>query len=249
MTHHRPLEKQKVLVTGGSRGIGAAIVKLLASHGAQVAFTYSSQEEQAKSVLSALPGEGHMMLKMDISKQESVDEGLALVLGKFGELTGLVNNAGITKDQLLLRMKTEDFDSVINTNLRGTFFLTKAVIKGMLKSRKGSIVNISSVVSMMGNPGQSNYAASKSGVEGFSRSVALEVASRGLRVNCVAPGFIQTEMTDVLTPEQRENVLKNVPMARMGEAFEIAEAVSFLLGDGSKYITGHTLCVNGGLHL
>lgn len=243
------LSGQKVFVTGGSRGIGAAIVKLLAQRGAQVAFSFSSQEESAKKILAELPGSGHFCLQMNVSDEASVEAGVSQVLEKFGQIDGLVNNAGITKDGLLLRMKSSDFDAVINTNLRGTFLLTKAFLKSMLKARKGSIVNITSVIGQTGNAGQANYAASKAGTEGFSRSTALEVASRGIRVNCIAPGFIGTEMTESLSEEQRKMILAKIPMERIAEPLEIACAVSFLLSEDSKYITGHTLSVNGGLFM
>lgn len=243
------LTGQKVFVTGGSRGIGAAIVKLLAQRGAQVAFSFSSQEEAAKKVLAELPGSGHFCLQMNVSDEASVEAGVAQILEKFGNIEGLVNNAGITKDGLLLRMKASDFDSVMNTNLRGTFLLTKAFLKSMLKARRGSIVNITSVIGQTGNAGQANYAASKAGTEGFSRSTALEVASRGIRVNCIAPGFIGTEMTESLTEEQRKMILTKIPMERIAGPEEVAAAVSFLLSDDSKYITGHTLSVNGGLFM
>lgn len=243
------LAGKKVFVTGGSRGIGAAIVRLLASRGAQVAFTYSSNEASAQKVLSELPGSGHFCLSMNVADTASVEAGVDQVVAKFGEVDGVVNNAGITKDGLLLRMKAEDFDSVINTNLRGTFLVTKSFLKSMLKARKGSIVNITSVIGQTGNAGQANYAASKGGTEAFSRSTALEVASRGLRVNCIAPGFIGTEMTEVLTEDQKKAILEKVPLGRIAEAQEVAAAVAFLLSDDSKYITGHTLSVNGGLFM
>lgn len=243
------LAGKKVFVTGGSRGIGAAIVRLLAERGAQVAFTYSSNEASAQKVLSELPGSGHFCLSMNVADAASVEAGVEQVVQKFGEVDGVVNNAGITKDGLLLRMKPEDFDSVINTNLRGTFLVTKTFLKSMLKARKGSIVNITSVIGQTGNAGQANYAASKAGTEGFSRSTAQEVASRGIRVNCIAPGFIGTEMTEVLTDDQKKTILEKVPLGRIAEAQEVAAAVSFLLSDDSKYITGHTLSVNGGLFM
>lgn len=240
---------KKILVTGGSRGIGAAIVRVLAAKGARVAFTFSSNEDAARHVLENLPGSGHYMHQMDVSKVESVELGFDAILAHFGDLDGVVNNAGITKDQLLLRLKPEDFDAVINTNLRGTYLVTKAAIKPMLKARKGSIVNITSIIGQTGNAGQSNYAASKAGTEGFSKSVAAEVASRGLRVNCVAPGFIKTEMTDVLTEDQKKAILSQIPMERIADPEEVAQAVAFLLSDESRYITGHTLSVNGGMFM
>lgn len=243
------LSAKKIFVSGGSRGIGAAIVKTLALQGAQVAFTYSSNEAAAQEVLKNLTGSGHMMVQMDLLQETSITSAIEKVLAHFSEIDGVVNNAGITKDQLLLRMKTEDFDSVIQTNLRGTFLVTKGFLKGFLKSRKGSIVNITSVIGQTGNPGQANYAASKAGTEGFSKSTALEVASRGIRVNCVAPGFIKTEMTAVLTEEQKKAILSKIPLDRIAEAEEVAAAVAFLLSDDSRYITGQTLNVNGGMYL
>lgn len=243
------LAGKKILVTGGSRGIGAGIVKFLANQGASIAFTYSSKEELAQALLKSLPGEGHMTLRMNISEEASVSEGLDQVIKAFSEIDGLVNNAGITKDQLLLRMKPEDFDSVIQTNLRGSFLVTKACLKGMLKARKGSIVNITSVIGLTGNAGQANYAASKAGLEAFGRSVALEVASRGIRVNSVAPGFIATEMTDVLTEAQKNDIISKIPLQAIGSSDDVAHAVAFLLSDNSRYITGHTLNVNGGMYM
>ena len=248
-SHSSPLAAKKIFVSGGSRGIGASIVKTLAAQGARVAFTYSSNEAAAKAVLESLSGEGHLMVQMDLTHETSISSAIEKVLAHFGEIDGVVNNAGITKDQLLLRMKTEDFDNVLQTNLRGTFLVTKGFLKGLLKSRKGSIVNITSVIGQTGNPGQANYAASKAGTEGFSKSTALEVASRGIRVNCVAPGFINTEMTGVLTEEQKKAILSKIPLERIAEAEEVAQAVSFLLSDNSRYITGQTLNVNGGMYL
>jgi 3-oxoacyl-[acyl-carrier protein] reductase len=243
------LKNKKIFVTGGSRGIGAGIVKILAQKGAQVAFTYSSREDAAQEVLKSLPGEGHFFLPMDIKDETSIQKAVETVLEKFSEVDGVVNNAGITKDTLLLRMKADDFDQVINTNLRGTFLVTKAFLKSMLKARRGSIVNITSVIGQTGNPGQANYAASKAGTEAFARSTAAEVASRGIRVNCVAPGFIATEMTHILSEDVKNQILHKIPLGRIAEPDEVAYAVAFLLGDESKYITGQTLNVNGGLYM
>ncbi len=244
-----PLGGKKILVTGGSRGIGAAIVKTLAERGAQVAFTYSSRAESAQKLLSELPGSGHFCLQMNMGDESSVEAAVNQTLEKFGEIDGVVNNAGVTKDTLLLRMKPEDFDSVVQTNLRGTFLVTKGFLKSMIKARKGSVVNITSVIGQTGNAGQANYAASKAGIEAFSRSVAQEVASRGVRINCIAPGFIATEMTDVLSDDQKKAILSKIPMDRIAEPSEIATVVSFLISDDSKYITGHTLSVNGGMFM
>ena len=243
------LAGQRIIVTGGSRGIGAGIVHYLAQSGAEIAFTYSSREESAREVLEKLPGTGHFYVQMNIADEASVQAGLEQIFKKWPEIHGLVNNAGITKDQLILRMKTEDFDSVINTNLKGTFLLSRALSKMMLKARKGSIVNITSVIGQTGNAGQSNYAASKAGTIGFSKSLAQELGSRGVRVNCIAPGFIATEMTEVLTDEQKSKILEKIPLQKMGETQDIASAVRFLLSDESKYITGHTLSVNGGMFM
>lgn len=242
------LQGKRIVVTGGSRGIGAAIVRCLAEEGAQVAFTYSSREDAAQDVMSQLPGEGHFYVKMDISSEESVSQGIEQILAKFPEIHGVVNNAGITKDTLLLRMKAEDFSAVVDTNLKGTFYVTKALSRTLMKN-KGSIVNITSVIGQTGNAGQANYAASKAGTVGFTKSVALELASRGVRANCVAPGFIATEMTHVLNPEQKSKILEKIPLASIGEADDVAQAVRFLLSDESKYITGHTLSVNGGMFM
>lgn len=243
------LKGKKFFITGGSRGIGASIVKYLAGAGAQVAFTYSSRAEVAEALVKELPGSGHFCLQMNNSDEQSVERTCASVIEKWPDIDGIVNNAGVTKDGLLLRMKTEDFDTVINTNLRGTFLVTKNFLKPLIKSRKGSIVNITSVIGQTGNAGQANYAASKAGIEAFSKSTAQEVASRNVRVNCIAPGFINTDMTEALSADQKTAILQKVPMGRMAEPFEIASVVGFLLSDESKYITGHTLSVNGGLFM
>lgn len=242
------LQGKRIVVTGGSRGIGAAIVKCLANEGAQVAFTYSSREDAAAEVAKGLAGEGHFYVKMDISSEDSVNAGVEQILAKFPEVHGVVNNAGITKDTLLLRMKGDDFGAVVDTNLKGTFFVTKALSRTLMKN-KGSIVNITSVIGQTGNPGQANYAASKAGTVGFTKSVAQELASRGVRANCVAPGFIATEMTHVLNDDQKKKILEKIPLASIGEATDVAQAVRFLLSDESKYITGHTLSVNGGMFM
>lgn len=243
------LQGKCILVTGGSRGIGAGIARYLAASGARVAITYSSSPGHAEKVLADLSGSQHFMTKMDVADVDSVTQGFDSVYSEFGKIDGLVNNAGITRDQLLMRMKDADFDIVLNTNLRGAFLCTKAVMRPMLKARQGSIVNISSVVGQMGNSGQSNYAASKAGLEGFSRSVAQEVASRSIRVNAVAPGFIGTDMTDALDDKQKAAIHGRIPMQRLGTVDEVAAAVAFLLSDMSQYITGQVLQVNGGLYM
>lgn len=243
------LKDLKILVTGGSRGIGAGIARYLAGSGAKVAITYASRSEAAEAVIKDLPGEGHFHLKMDVSDEDSISTGINQVLETFGGLDGLVNNAGITSDQLLLRMKTEDFDKVVQTNLRGAFLCSKAVLKPMMKARKGSIVNLSSVIAQMGNPGQANYAASKGGLEAMTRSMAMELSSRNIRLNCVAPGFIATEMTDSMEEKQQEAILQRIPLGRMGTTDDVAAGVAFLLSDESAYITGQVIQINGGLYM
>lgn len=243
------LQEKKILVTGGSRGIGAEIVKSLAEAGAKVAFTYSSNQASAQKILENLPGEGHRILSMNVADENSVTTALEILIADWKEFDGLVNNAGITKDGLLMRMKSDDFDSVINTNLKGTFYVTKAITKLMMKNRKGSVVQITSVIGQTGNAGQANYAASKAAVTAFSKSVALELGSRGVRINCVAPGFIETDMTEILSDDVKQKILDKIPLQRMGASKDVAEAVKFLLSDQSSYITGHTLSVNGGLFM
>lgn len=240
---------KKVLITGASRGIGAGIAHLLAEEGAQVAITYVSRPEVAEKVLAGLPGQGHIMVEMNVSDSNSVVSGFEQTLARFERLDGLVNNAGITKDQLILRMKDEDFNSVIETNLRGAFLCARQAIKVMLKARAGSIVNMSSVVAQMGNPGQANYAASKAGLEGLTRALALEVSSRQIRVNAVAPGYIVTEMTAALDAKQQEAIQSRIPLGKLGQVRDIAAATLFLLSDESTYITGQVLGVNGGLYM
>lgn len=243
------LKGKNIFITGGSRGIGAAIVKKCAELGARVAFTYSSAEAQAQAILSSLPGAGHFVLKMNVTSKDEVDATAAKVIEAFGEVHGIVNNAGITKDQLLLRMKDEDFDAVLKANLYGTFYVSKAFAKNLLKTRNSSVVNISSVIGSSGNAGQSNYAASKAGLEGFTRSLALELASRNIRINAVAPGYIKSDMTEALGEDQLKYFSEKIPLGRAGEPSEVAQTVAFLLSDASSYITGQTLHVNGGLYL
>ena len=243
------LKNKNIVVTGSSRGIGAGIAQILAGQGARLAVTYSSNPDSAKKVVEGLSGSGHLLVNLNVTDAASVEKGFAEILAKFETIDGLVNNAGITRDQLLMRMKDEDFDAVIATNLRGAYLCTKAVMRPMLKARRGSIVNISSVIGQMGNAGQSNYAASKGGLEGFTRSIAQEVASRSIRVNAVAPGFIVTDMTDALDEKQKEAIQSKIPMQRLGSAEDVAQAVSFLLSDMSLYITGQVLQVNGGLYM
>jgi len=243
------LKNKKFFVTGGSRGIGAGIVKTLADLGAHVAFSYSTNEAKAQELLKSLAGSDHHCLQLDVADSVAVDAAVAQVLKLWPEIDGVVNNAGITKDQLLLRMKTADFNQVIQTNLTGVFSVTKAFSKSMLKAHKGCFVNISSVIASTGNAGQTNYAASKGGLESFTRSVALELASRGIRANCVAPGYIKSDMTDTLTEDQLKNFNEKIPLQRAGCNQDVAMAVAFLLSDAASYITGQTLHVNGGMYL
>jgi 3-oxoacyl-[acyl-carrier protein] reductase len=240
---------QTVLVTGSSRGIGAGIAKALAAEGAKVAVTYSSNSGQAEAVLASLAGSGHLLMQLNVADEASVAAAFEMIIAKWGKLDGLVNNAGITRDTLLLRMKAEDFQAVIDTNLKGTFLCTKLAVKMMMKARSGSIVNITSVIGEMGNPGQANYAASKAGTEAFAKSVAKEVGSRGIRVNCVAPGFIVTDMTTAMTDTAKTAILANVPLEKLGDVDDVAHATAFLLSQDAKYITGQTLSVNGGMYM
>ncbi len=243
------LEGKVALVTGASRGIGRAIAVELARAGAEVAVNFAASEDAAREVASEIEALGRKayLVKFDVAEPEGVAQGVKEVEETFGRIDILVNNAGITRDGLLVRMKEEDWERVLSVNLKGAFLVTKAVIPGMMKRRWGRIINVSSVVAFSGNPGQSNYAASKAGLVGFSRSLALEVARRGITVNVVAPGFIETDMTAALPEKAREALLSRVPMGRAGTPEEVAHAVVFLASDKASYITGTVLHVNGGL--
>ncbi|MEM7647292.1 MAG: 3-oxoacyl-[acyl-carrier-protein] reductase [Pseudomonadota bacterium] len=245
----KSLQGKSVLVTGSSRGIGASVAHHLASCEMRVAVTYGRSKEKAEELFSQLPGEGHMLVPFDVSNETSITEGFEMVTKEFGGLYGLVNNAGITRDQLILRMKESEFDDVMNVNLKGTFFCTKLAAKVMMKAKTGSIVNITSVIGQTGGAGQANYAASKAGTEAFAKSIAQEVGSRNIRVNCVAPGFIATDMTEGLPEERKKAILSVVPMKSIGEPLDVAHSVAFLLSEESKYITGHTINVNGGMFM
>lgn len=237
------------LVTGASRGIGAAIAEKLAKAGATVVGTATSDSGAAaitERFSGNLKGEG---LKLDVTSAENVEEVVKAVMEKYGNIDILVNNAGITKDTLMMRMKDEQWNDVINTNLNSVFRMTKAATKGMMKSRWGRVISISSVVGSMGNVGQANYAAAKAGMEGFTRALAREVGSRGITVNAVAPGFIATDMTDVLPEDLKKKLLETVPVGRLGTPEEIADAVLFLASPSAAYVTGHTLHVNGGMYM
>lgn len=245
------LTDKVALVTGGSRGIGTAIAKGFAEQGAKVAFTYLSSEERAKNVEAELQAMG-VQAKAYRSNAASYEESEALVkqvLEDFGGLHILVNNAGITRDNLMLRMTEEQWDQVIHTNLKSLFNLTKHAMRPLLKSRNGSIINISSVVGDFGNAGQANYAASKAGVFGFTKSIAKEVGSRNIRCNAIAPGFIKTDMTEELDEKTRDAYLSNVPLKRFGDPEEVAAACVFLASDMGAYITGQTISVCGGLNM
>ena len=239
------LEGEVALVTGASRGIGAAIAQALADAGATVVGTATSQGG-ADGISESLGDKGRGIV-LNVADEASVQAALKEIQGKEGSPTILVNNAGITRDNLLMRMKQEEWDDVIATNLTGLFRMTKACLRGMMKAKKGRIINIASVIAVMGNAGQANYAASKSGMVGFSKSLAREIGSRGITVNVVAPGFIDTDMTKVLTDEQRASMLNQVPLGRLGASQDIANAVLFLASEGGAYITGETLHVNGGM--
>ncbi|XOV81605.1 MAG: 3-oxoacyl-ACP reductase FabG [bacterium] len=240
------MARKTALVTGASRGIGAAIAQRLVNDGFFVVGTATSAQG-AHQITTAI-GEHGMGLQLQLQSSESIAQALSVVADKAEPPVVLVNNAGITRDNLLLRMSEEEWTDVIETNLNGLYRVTKAVLRGMLKARWGRIVNVGSVVARMGNPGQSNYVASKSAIEGFSRALAVEVASRNITVNTVAPGFIGTDMTSQLTQEQTEMMLERIPLGRMGEVDEVAGAVAYLVSDDAAYITGQTLHINGGMY-
>ncbi len=239
------LEGEIALVTGASRGIGAAIAGALAAAGATVVGTATS-EAGAEAISKHLADRGRGIV-LNISDDESVAAALADIQVNEGNPTILVNNAGITRDNILMRMKTDEWDDVISTNLSGVYRVCKAVLRGMMKARKGRIINIASVIGVMGNAGQSNYAAAKAGIIGFSKSLAREIGSRNITVNVVAPGFIDTDMTRVLPEAERDSMLSQVPLGRLGEGEDIANAVVFLASGGGAYITGETVHVNGGM--
>ncbi|MEE4298389.1 MAG: 3-oxoacyl-ACP reductase FabG [Pseudomonadales bacterium] len=235
------------LVTGASRGIGAAIADALAAAGYRIAGTATT--DAGASAISERLGAAGRGFVLDVSDDASVDAGLEAVTAALGAPEVVVNNAGITRDNLLLRMKPEEWSAVLETNVGGLYRLCRRVLRPMMKARKGRIVNVSSVIARMGNAGQSNYAASKAAMEGFTRSLAQEVGSRGITVNAVAPGFIETEMTDGIAEAQREQLLARVPLGRLGSPAEVAAVVVFLASDAAAYVTGETLHVNGGMYM
>ncbi len=244
------LQGQTALVTGASRGIGQAIALELGKLGATVVGTATTDKgAQAISAYLDAAGIAGCGMTLNVNDSAQVEAVLAAIAKQYGVIVILVNNAGITKDNLLVRMSEEEWNDIIFTNLTSVFKLSKGVMRGMMKARHGRIINISSVVGSMGNAGQCNYAASKAGMIGFSKSLAREVGSRNITVNCVAPGFIATDMTEELTQEQRDKLVEQVPLKRLGQVSDIAATVAFLAGPGAGYITGATLHVNGGMHM
>ncbi|KFA95950.1 MULTISPECIES: 3-oxoacyl-ACP reductase FabG [Vibrio] len=241
------LEGKIALVTGASRGIGRSIAELLVERGATVIGTATS--ESGAAAISEYLGENGKGLALNVTDTDSIEAVLKQINADFGAIDILVNNAGITRDNLLMRMKDDEWTDIMDTNLTSIFRLSKAVLRGMMKKRQGRIINVGSVVGTMGNAGQTNYAAAKAGVIGFTKSMAREVASRGVTVNTVAPGFIETDMTKALNDEQRAATLANVPAGRLGDPREIASAVAFLASPEAAYITGETLHVNGGMYM
>lgn len=244
------LENQIALVTGASRGIGAAIAQTLGQQGAVVIGTATSPSG-AEKITSALKGAGiqGMGVALDVNNAEQIELVLKEITDKFGSVSILVNNAGITKDTLMMRMSDEDWDAVISTNLSSIYRMSKAVLRPMMKARTGRIISISSVVGHMGNAGQANYAAAKAGMTGFSKSLAVEVGSRGITVNCVAPGFIETDMTAELPEDIKNQMLARIPLNRLGNVNEIAATVAFLASPSAAYISGETIHVNGGMYM
>lgn len=244
-------ENKIVLVTGAGRGIGASIARCFASEGAEVIVNYSGNDEAAQKTVDEITATGgqSQKYKCSVNDSESVKVMIDEIIKEFGRIDILVNNAGITKDGLMLRMTDEDFDRVIDVNLKGTFNCTKYVSKYMLKQKAGKIINISSVVGLSGNAGQVNYSASKAGIIGITKSAAKELSSRGITVNAVAPGYVDTDMTKVLSDNIRNEILKNIPLQRMGNVEDISNCVAFLASEDASYITGQVISVDGGMHI
>lgn len=250
--HHQLLKGKNVLITGGTAGIGKQIALSFAQHGANIAI-FGTNKERSEQVVKDLEvakstnDQRFLAEIVDVSKKADIDAAINDILEKWGSIDVLVNNAGITRDGLLMKMSEEHWDDVMNVNLKSVFNTCQALVRPMMKARCGKIINISSVVGLTGNAGQVNYSASKSGVIGFTKSLAQELATRGICVNCIAPGFIETRMTDALTDVQKEGILKKIPMGRIGKAEEIAHAALFLASDMSTYMTGQVLTVDGGM--
>lgn len=245
------LKGQIVLVTGGSRGIGKAVVSAMGRLGAEVMINFRENHEAAEATLQQLRAGGGRgeLYPFDVAVESQVEEAVKKIVDQHKKIDILVNNAGVTSDNLLVRLKSEDWDQVIGVNLKGTVHCTKAVCRGMIRERYGRIVNLTSVVGLMGNAGQSAYAASKAGIIGFTKAMARELAPRGITVNAVAPGFIDTEMTAKLSAKAHEEYLHSIPLGRFGTCEDVADAVSFLAGPGAGYITGQIISVNGGLYM
>ncbi|MEX1259128.1 MAG: 3-oxoacyl-[acyl-carrier-protein] reductase [Gemmatimonadota bacterium] len=240
------LKDQVAVVTGGSRGIGAAIARALAEGGARVA-VLGRDLARAEEAAETLPGSGHLPLSCDVSRSDEVNAAVSQVEESLGGVTLLVNNAGITRDNILLRLKDEEWTEVLDVNLRGAFNMTRAVVRGMMKRRDGVVLNLTSVVGLTGNAGQANYAASKAGLIGFTKSVARELASRGVRCNAIAPGYIETDMTAALDEKQTGALLERIPLGRLGTPEDVAGLVRFLAGPSARYITGQVITVDGGM--
>jgi 3-oxoacyl-[acyl-carrier protein] reductase len=244
-------ERRVAIVTGATRGIGRAIAVQLATDGFNIVVNYRGDEEPAKVLVDELQSHGveARAIRADITSADDVAGLIEGAIAAFGKVDALINNAGITRDMLLMRMSEEDWDAVLTTNLKGAFLCSKAAIRPMIRQRSGSIVNLTSVIGLVGNAGQANYAAAKAGLVGFTKSLAKEVGSRGITVNAVAPGFIETRLTDVLSDEIKELSIKQIPLGRFGTPEDVASAVSFLVSPAARYITGHTLSVDGGLFM
>ena len=244
------LKGKVALVTGGAQGIGKAVALMLARHGGDVVVADVNLEKAAETAKEVeATGRGAMAVNVDVTRLSDVENMVESVIGHFGRIDILINNAGIARDKLILRMTEEDWDAVLDVNLKGTFNCTKAVIKHMSKQRSGKIVNIASVVGEMGNAGQANYSASKAGVIGLTKTIAREFSQRGINVNAIAPGYIQTPMTDVLPDKAKEELKRMIPMERLGQPEDVAYAVLFLVSEGSSYVTGQVLNVNGGIYM
>lgn len=245
------MNRFQALVTGGSRGIGRSVCLELATQGYDVAFTYRSNAEMARSLEQELSGRGARSqgYAVDMADATTLQATLETVLADFPQIEVLVNNAGISIDGLAMRFKASDFDTLMNTNVRGAFLASQAVMRPMMKARRGSIIFLSSVIGQMGNGGQAPYAATKAALLGMTKSLAKELGSRGIRVNAVAPGFIQTDMTSALPAQSKESILAQIPLGQFGQADDVAKAVAFLASPGSKYITGQILAVNGGMYM